>query len=676
MSLDKIGVNSLLAVNNWIGIINSNMQGSSRTGFKTIRANLTDGLGANRIAGNLEIPPATITVGSTQVEWGQGSIVNSEFQTHFALNGEGFFVLYEPNADKYYVSRDGEFHWDHQGYLVNSGGLRVVSSGQDFIRYGENDETDMFQQDGYSRDLARFGDKSFLLVDFVNRDNLRMSKYGSTVYELDGDLTTRVQNDLTKTTDGLSFVYDDPIFQPVVDPPGFVTVINPPTVPNLDFSINFGANGVYTFAGFDPGVTTLDAVITDLQLYATAQGFVSPGVPALEINFDTNDDVLNIINRVTPGQENGVYFGGVNGTAMRKFFKIPLHGGGAIDELTTPLFDANYISSTEDIDNSYLVPYKDLNFPGAVGPPPRAAIPTNLPFLAYTSPIPSYTHNKVGGFVEAQTYSGASMIISESSQTDQFEIVMNVKTSDNGLMIFGFGQDNAHSFNSGGYDIVYNPTNVAITSTVTYDGNTMGFPVILAPGGVIVRQKPKDYGITSFDSTIVGAPGNVGSIGVDNALFGVTNTSRVAITLDANKNLSFSIGGNVAKFNLGGGGQNIGGSLTLRNQFDLSAATATGNFARNALQVHSIHVDMKRSANAITTGEMQSVGLLDISRVEQGVFKNGQRTFIKQAALESSTASLTEFIPMLGLAQKVFSAVSKIISTYNQTVDDLNGLIR
>ncbi len=89
-------------------------------------------------------------------------------------------------------------------------------------------------------------------------------------------------------------------------------------------------------------------------------------------------------------------------------------------------------------------------------------------------------------------------------------------------------------------------------------------------------------------------------------------------------------------------------------------------------------MDYKSTTNTQTTGEMVSVGFSDIANVETGttVFGKRPRVFVTQNALESSEASLTEYIPMLSIAQKVFSSISKIISTHNLITDDLNSLIR
>ena len=44
--------------------------------------------------------------------------------------------------------------------------------------------------------------------------------------------------------------------------------------------------------------------------------------------------------------------------------------------------------------------------------------------------------------------------------------------------------------------------------------------------------------------------------------------------------------------------------------------------------------------------------------------------------LEQSNASITTLMPELTLAQKMFTAVSKLITVYGEDVDTLNNLIK
>lgn len=211
MGLDVIGVNSLKGVNAWLGVINSNLESSSRTGFRKIRPSLTDGLGQTRSLARLELPSVTFNVQSTSYEWDEpGNIIGSYSSSHFALNGTGFFILAD-SLGRYYASRDGEFHWASDGYLVNSAGLKVVSTGQDFIRRGPDDLDDTFKANGSSYNLTRYGNKTMLIASFGALNNMTMSQYGSTVFTINGKLPFNLRNDLRNTADGLTYVYDDPI---------------------------------------------------------------------------------------------------------------------------------------------------------------------------------------------------------------------------------------------------------------------------------------------------------------------------------------------------------------------------------------------------------------------------------------------------------------------------------
>lgn len=640
MSLDRVGVNSLIAVNQWIGVINANLQSATRTGYKTTRANFTDGLGMNTVSNSLSIPSSTLTVQSTKIEWGQGSVVNSDAATHFALNGDGFFVLHNESSNKYFVTRDGEFHWSNEGYLVNSAGLKVVSAGRDYIRFDPYDKSDIFSKDGYSAELDKYGNKEFLLLDFANRDNLRMSQYGSTVFELDGNLTTRVKNSFTQSTDGITFVYDDPLIIPTVNDPGFIySTALPPGVLDANATIDFGVNGSITL--LDVPNLTLGQIINQLNT-------TLPGVTA---TYDEDTDRLLIVNTVASGASNSISFSGTNGGALARFFKLD---NPFVESYSFTGQDVRSIRSREDIDNSAKNDRKDISStPGTnafaqnmlanVGSP---AAPT---LAEIVSPLPVYTHNKAAGYVQADASvfrSGASMILSESSSTDEFDLVTNIKVTDGGILTFGFGQSDAHSFNTGGYELQYN---------------------VLA-GTVTLRQRPQGYGLTSLP-VIVGGPINVGPFiggGANAAALDASASHRVAIRLDGNGMVSFSIdGGPVATFNVGSGGESLSGFLTLRN-------------GGNVLRLEDVYMDYKSTTNTQTTGEMVSVGMSDIANVETGstVFGKRPRTFMTQNALESSEASLTEYIPMLSIAQKVFSSISKIISTHNLITDDLNNMIR
>ncbi len=634
MSFDRIGVNSLLAVNAWVGVINGNLQSANRTGYKTTRVNFTDGLGVNRVAGNLELPPSTLTVQSTKVEWGQGSVINSDTDTHFALQGDGFFVLHEEASNKYFVSRDGEFHWDNEGYLVNSSGLKVVSAGQDYIRYSTEDQSDIFHKDGYSAELETYGNKNFLLLDFANRDNLRMSKYGSTVFELDGNLTTRVNNDFSVSTDGITFVYDDPAIVPFINDPGLVFA-PPALAADAQFTIDFGDNGPLTLTLTD--TTTLEDIVTAID-----------GVGGVSAFYDDATDKLSIENTVASGGSNRISFSGPNGRAIQELFDLtnPL-----VQSYTTGGNDGYFIQSREDIDNSDENERKDIeDAPRTLPPFVGQNTFTTTPIVDLTTEyIADYTHNKQAGYVQADATgarAGSSMVLSQASTTNEFDVVMDLKVTDGGNILLAFGQSDPQSLRTGGFGLSYD----------------------VASGDVTLVQFPDSYSPTA-NPTILGTQ-NVGtfSSGAGTAALDADlNPSRMAIRLDNNAILTMSIdGGAVATFDMGSTGTRpAAGFMSLRN-------------SSNILRVENLRTDFKNINNSSTTGQMVSVGLSDIANYEASglVHGNRPRTYVTQNALESSEASLTEYIPMLSIAQKVFSSISKIISTHNLITDDLNTLIR
>ncbi|MGV3524482.1 MAG: hypothetical protein ACO1RX_09665 [Candidatus Sericytochromatia bacterium] len=667
MSLDKVGVNSLLAVNSWIGMINSNMQGSSRTGFKTTRISFSDGLGVNRVSDDLTIPPSTLSVQGTSIEWGQGSVINSTESTHFAIQGEGFFVLHDENSGKFFLSRDGEFHWSQDGFLVNSAGLKVVSNGHDYVRFGDGDQ-DIFDPDGNSRQLDYYGNKSLLLVDVTNRDALRMSQYGSTVFEVDGGITTRLKNDFSKTTDGLAFIYDDPLLMPIVDDPDFIASPLPANspYPDTDFEINFGINGIFNFntynplgAGvdFDYAANSIQHIVTAINAFgATVGGRVSA-------SYDAARDRLSIRNEENgPGSDTQISLSGTNGAALRRFFRLSTTPGVKTDG--TDFSPANGIlesvlTSTRDIDNSDHAEFNDIGFAGS-GPYP--ALPLTTPIGTLLKRLddvsfPRYTHDRTTGTVRSESFDKAGMAIGQSTSTEQFDLVFDARISNNSRLIIGIGQDDSEELQSGGFSLVYNP-------------NT---------GEVRLFQQPKGY--DADDVPVQTGTGQfIGTSATAATLTGIPlagNSHRFAVSMNSAAQLTFSVdGGAVATFNLGGSGQDIGGHLSLRTQYAGAAATSLATDPPASFEISNLYVDFKQPLNSTTAGEMVPVSIPPYSTVDQGEYVNRPRSRIIQSALESSTASLTEYIPMLSLAQKVFSAISKIISTHNAVVDDMNTLLR
>jgi flagellar basal body rod protein FlgG len=787
-TLGQLGVTGLLAVNSWMSTISANINGASRTAYKPTRVSLLDG--SVNLQGSLQIPQPTLRVQATTLEWAQGSITNSDSASHFALQGQGFFVLAD-DAGRYYLTRDGEFHWDGLGYLRNSNGLRVLSNGQDFVRRGRDDNSDIFDADGESLELARYGDKSLLIVDVANRDGLKFSRYGATVFEVDGDLPLRIENDFDTSTDGLSFIYSDPKQLPYVgnyESPTFVPFdITDPAA--SDFSIRLGNNGVFNFAtqtgsAFDPDVNTIQDVVDAINQYGidnnadifaafdpasdrieirniaepkvTDPGFrvgnfaidlgdngfftyrdfdparTSIAQIVAEINrygvtngvnvtasFNTVTRQLSINNSVVGPGDNSIRFDGANGSAIADFFNVngvtASTGGGAQTITSTSNIDnnppsANAFAQITAVDaagmplGEMVRPKTRIRFEGGNGEPLEAffqltnavqqddalnglagtriqsrqdidnsrvlssgvlaehsldieaadlAVKTFNTYLSTTDastptndpsgPPSLYSHDKVNNIVisDGRTNNGRGLIgISHAQTTSQFDLVMDFKVDsapNNQPLELHFGQQRAEQIDSGGYTLKYDPAN----------GQVQLFQREKNPNNPPVLIQSLPPGTLPSVAGLAGSP------------------HRFAVRLDSNGRLELSVDGVSASFNVVANVQERTGYVTL------------GHYPGGYLEIYNMYADFKALYNHDATGGMISTSIKSYARREvNSAISNQNGTRVQQSALESSIASLTEYIPMLGLAQKMFSSLSKIISVNNALQDDINSLLR
>lgn len=783
-TLGQLGVRGMVAVNSWLGVINSNLIGSSRTAYKTVRPILVDAPSGDNIVRDIQIPSATLVMQATSIEWAQGAIIKSDQSSHFALSGEGFFVVVDP-AGRYYLTRDGEFHWDHQGYLVNSSGLRVVSSGQDFIRYAAaGDETDMFNNDGLSRDLARYGDKSFLVVDVANRQGLRMSRYGSTVLEIDGPLPLRVVNDLSDSMDGLTFIYRDPKQLTYVDPPQQPFVQAGVGI-DSDFQIDLDGNGVFSYftqtgAMFDPANDTIQDVVDAINAYALANNLnllanfdasidrlVIVNIPEAKVNdpgfglgniaidfgdngfftyhgfdprrtsirditdainayaqtnnvnvsaaFDPVTGALTIDNTVALGGNNVIGIDGVNGPAFADFFNLnviqPSTGGGLSQSTSLTSISRQLAGETANLRanvsasdvnkplNELIYPPSRLRFEGANGRQlgaffkfdnPFGTLATNGPFRGtryesrreidnsnildnslltrhsldiaagdvntrsfnayittsdatfpvqdFAGPPPSYFHDKVNGRVisDGSANNGHGLLaIGQAQTTDAFDLVVDYEAT-TPVIELHFGYKNADRIDSGGYSLYYNTLNGSV-EIYKRSNNPNDVPVLM------ISEPP-------------------GTLPASN---GVPN-SRLVATLSKAGGFTFSVNG--------------AAPVTFDALRDIDQAT--GHLALGhqggRLEIDHLHADFKALYNTRNTGLIVSMGNTPYAAYEVSApaRSRGGGVSVVQSALESATASLTEYVPMLSLAQKVFSALSKVISINTAIQDDVNALLR
>ena len=170
------GIHSLKAVDQWIAVINSNLNATSRIAYKGTKVKFRGGVTEifrspqNSLQG-IQLPESTIHVDQTSIDFSQGSIINSDELSHLGIQGQGFFMLSSAVASgPQFYSRDGEFHVNAANQLISSAGLFLV-----------------FNAAGTAVTLANVAAgnlNSNMLANTSTPNFLKFSQYGATVFEL------------------------------------------------------------------------------------------------------------------------------------------------------------------------------------------------------------------------------------------------------------------------------------------------------------------------------------------------------------------------------------------------------------------------------------------------------------------------------------------------------------
>ena len=181
------GAVSLKAVNEWIGIINSNLGGSNRTAYKATRVSFGGGVAQvyrdpRAEANGVMVPDSTLKVDNTRIDYSQGTIIQDGELTHIAISGDAFFGVSDGVTTFY--TRDGSFRWsvlNGATILTTAGGLTVLPVGAAIggniarIGTGATFAVSVTSVNGATSCIAVFR--------FANNQALKFSKYGSTVFD-------------------------------------------------------------------------------------------------------------------------------------------------------------------------------------------------------------------------------------------------------------------------------------------------------------------------------------------------------------------------------------------------------------------------------------------------------------------------------------------------------------
>ena len=185
--LSFAAVASLKSIDSWIAVINSNMAGSGRVGYKASRIKFGGGTVSSArptVSPLLGINFAEQSLGTmeTTIDFSQGSVAASTDFTHLAVQrtsaAPGMFTLNtrDDGTGEYYYTFDGEFHLNPSGYMINADGLYVMSNSNGGIDALGKDAGDIVN-DQLSLDRV-------LITVFGNPQlQLGFSRFGSGVFE-------------------------------------------------------------------------------------------------------------------------------------------------------------------------------------------------------------------------------------------------------------------------------------------------------------------------------------------------------------------------------------------------------------------------------------------------------------------------------------------------------------
>ena len=121
----NIGVSGLRAAGSGMGVVGDNIANSGTNGFKASRAEFQDVL-ASSLSGvsGADQMGAGVRLGHIKTIMTQGDLTRTDNITDLAINGGGFFTVDIPFGRGY--SRDGSFHFDKNGILVNGDGNNIM----------------------------------------------------------------------------------------------------------------------------------------------------------------------------------------------------------------------------------------------------------------------------------------------------------------------------------------------------------------------------------------------------------------------------------------------------------------------------------------------------------------------------------------------------------------------
>ncbi|BCS87650.1 flagellar hook protein FlgE [Pseudodesulfovibrio sediminis] len=120
------GISGLQAQSQATSVVSNNLANSTTTGYKSSSIHFEDVFYSTVYAGNSANQVGNgVSVASINTDYSQGAYASSNSVTDVAINGDGFYIVVDPDTDNTYYTRAGNFNFDTNGYLVDAHGNRV-----------------------------------------------------------------------------------------------------------------------------------------------------------------------------------------------------------------------------------------------------------------------------------------------------------------------------------------------------------------------------------------------------------------------------------------------------------------------------------------------------------------------------------------------------------------------
>jgi len=186
------GVSALRTFSKGLEVVGNNIANVNTTGFKSSSASFADTFSNTLRSASSSTGDSAIEVGTgvqlagINSDFSQGSLSSTGNATDLGISGNGYFVVRDSNGVNY-ATRDGSFHFDSTGNLVNQQGFSVLDatgavinvanySTVSSVSIGKDGSVTAFMPDGTSVSTQKVG-----LLAIPDQDKLM--KQGNNLYD-------------------------------------------------------------------------------------------------------------------------------------------------------------------------------------------------------------------------------------------------------------------------------------------------------------------------------------------------------------------------------------------------------------------------------------------------------------------------------------------------------------